>query len=142
MSTKANRIVFWSILAIVAATIAFTIWQGRLQPKATYSEFLKRVQAGEVTKATVEVAARSGVDQIDYTLKNGSRVKTVVPSDDREALAAMRDKLVNVEIRDASSSPYRPAGERKSLSPASGHLGGLVALQNPTAPLIPTGGAR
>lgn len=106
MSTKANRIVFWSILAIVAATIAFTIWQGRLQPKATYSEFLKRVQAGEVTKATVEVAARSGVDQIDYTLKNGSRVKTVVPSDDREALAAMRDKLVNVEIRDASSSPY------------------------------------
>lgn len=107
MATKTNRIVFWSVLVIVGATLAFTIWHGRLQPKTTYSEFLKRVEAGEVTKATVAVAARSGVDQIDYTLKNGSQAKTVVPSDDREALAAMRDKLVNVEIRDASSSPYR-----------------------------------
>jgi cell division protease FtsH len=106
MTTKTNRIAFWSVLAVVAATVVLTVSQG-LQPKATYSEFLKRVQAGEVTKATVEVAARSGVDQIDYTLKNGKSVKTVVPSDDREALAAMRDKLVNVEIRDASSSPFQ-----------------------------------
>lgn len=105
MTSKTNRIAFWSVLAIVAATLAFTIWHG--QPKATYSEFLKRVEAGEVTKATVEVASRSGADQIDYTLKNGKQVKTIVPSDDREALAAMRDKLVNVEIRDASSSPLR-----------------------------------
>ncbi len=103
---KTNRIV-WGVLAIVAATLAFTVWEGRLQPKATYSEFLNRVQAGEVTKATVEIAARSGADQIDYTLKNGKRVKTVIPSDDREALAAMRDKLVNVEIRDASTSLLR-----------------------------------
>jgi ATP-dependent Zn protease len=107
MTTKTNSIVFWSVLAVVAATLAFTIGQGLLQSKATYSEFLKRVQAGEVARATVVVASRSGADQIDYTLKNGSRVKTVVPSDDREALAAMKDKLVNVEIRDASASPYR-----------------------------------
>ena len=107
MTTKTNRIVFWTVLAVVAATVAFTIGQGLLQPKATYSEFLQRVQSGEVTKATVEVAARSGADQIDYTLKSGKRVKTVVPSDDREALAAMRDKLVNVEIRDESTSPLR-----------------------------------
>ena len=107
MTSKSNRIVFWGVLTIVGATLAFTIMQGKLQPKATYSEFLQRVQAGDVAKATIVVAARSGADQIDYTLKNGKRVKTVVPSDDREALAAMRDKLVNVEIRDASSSPLR-----------------------------------
>jgi ATP-dependent Zn protease len=107
MTQKTNRIVFWSVLAVVAATLVIVVRQGRSQPKITYSEFMTRVQAGEVAKATIEVAARSGADQIDYTLKNGSRVKTVVPSDDREALAAMREKLVNVEIRDASSSPLR-----------------------------------
>jgi ATP-dependent Zn protease len=107
MTTRTYRIAFWSVLAIVAATLALTIGQRMLQPKATYSDFLKRVQAGDVAKATIEVAARSGADRIDYTLKNGQRVKTVVPSDDREALAAMRDKLVNVEIQDSSSSPYR-----------------------------------
>jgi cell division protease FtsH len=107
MTSNTNRMVFWSVLAVVAATVVITITQGLLRPRATYSEFLKRVQAGEVAKATIEVAARSGADQIDYTLKNGSRVKTVVPSDDREAMAAMRDKLVNIEIRDASASPLR-----------------------------------
>jgi cell division protease FtsH len=107
MTSNTSRTVFWSVLAVVAATLVIAISQRPLQPRATYSEFLKRVQAGEVAKATVEVAARSGVDQIDYTLKNGNRVKTVVPSDDREALAAMRDKLVSVEIRDASSTPLR-----------------------------------
>src|SRR6201986_4729574 len=107
MTSKSNRIVFWTVLTIVGATLAFTIMKGKFQPKATYSEFLQRVQAGDVANATIVVAARSGADQIDYTLKNGKRVKTVVPSDDREALAAMRDKLVNVEIRDASSSPFR-----------------------------------
>ena len=35
-------------------------------------------------------------------------MRTVLPSDYRDALVAMQDKLVNIEIQDSSSGPLRP----------------------------------
>jgi ATP-dependent Zn protease len=40
-------------------------------------------------------------------LKDGKTVRTVLPSDYRDAVAAMQDNMVNVEIRDSSSGPLR-----------------------------------
>src|ERR1700690_2673552 len=102
-----KRIVFFIVFVVIAVTLTSVIRQGLSQPKATYSQFLRHVESGEVARATIAVAAGAGADQISYTLKNGSREKTVVPSDDREAMSAMRDKMVNIEIRDASSPQYK-----------------------------------
>ena len=107
MNSNARRIILSVVPILVAVGIVTVVKQGQSQPKATYSQFLQNVQAGEVVNATIAVAGRSGADRITYTLKNGSRMKTLVPSHDREAMAAMRDKLVNIEIRDSSSQPYR-----------------------------------
>ena len=35
--------------------------------------------------------------------KDGSIIRSVLPPDDRDAIAAMQDQLVDIEIRDAAS---------------------------------------
>lgn len=49
----------------------------------TYSQFLEKVRTGQNAE------------------------QTVLPSDYRDAMAAMQDKLVNIEIRDSSSGPLQ-----------------------------------
>lgn len=100
MSTKWKRIVFFVILLCVAVSLALVVGDRRYDTRATYSEFLEQVQAGEVTKATI-TSADSGATPVTYSLKSGARLQTIVPRDYNEALAAMRAKLVNVEIRNS-----------------------------------------
>ena len=89
---------------MVVAVIALVVG-GRSdgsKTKATYSEFLQQVQAGEVSKATIAVA-ETGANPVTYRLKSGSEWLTIIPKNYQEALAAMQAKLVNIEIRDAQS---------------------------------------
>lgn len=112
MNQNAKAIVFWTILFVVAALM----WAAVRSPaptKATYSQFLSQVQSGEVLEATIN-NADSGANPVDYRLKNGSRLQTVLPADYRDALDAMQQKLVNIEIADrppwsrvvANSTPF------------------------------------
>jgi ATP-dependent Zn protease len=105
MKSNARLLMISVVLICVAAAGVWVVRQPR--PAATYSQFVSHVQAGEVKKATVTIGAGSGTDQISYTLANGSRLKTVIPSDRRAAMAVMQAKGVDVEIRDASSTPIR-----------------------------------
>ena len=75
-------------------------------PTVSYSEFLEQVRAGRVDRATVYSGA-SGATPAEYELRDGSRVRTVLPGDYQYALAQMQDYDVNVEIRDPSSAPGR-----------------------------------
>ncbi len=105
MKSKARVL---AIFAVLAGVFTAAFWAARKpQPAATYSEFLSHVRAGEVRKATVAVSPDSGTDQITYILANGTQVKTVIPSDYREAMAAMREKAVDIEMRNASLTPLR-----------------------------------
>ncbi len=96
-----KNVVFLLVLVLVATSLALIVGDRRDQAKATYSEFLNQVQAGEVAKAKIAVA-ESGADTVTYILKNGRRMQTIVPRDYKDLLAAMQAKLVNVEIQDAS----------------------------------------
>ena len=50
------------------------------------------------------MGSNSGAIQAICRLKDGNAVRTVLPSDYRDAMVAMQDKLlVNVEIKDSSS---------------------------------------
>jgi ATP-dependent Zn protease len=101
MNSNAKTIVFWGVLMAVAALIWAVVRNGPNPVKATYSQFLEQVQAGQVSKATID-AAQTGANQVTYSLKDGSRVDSVLPQDYRAALEAMQQKMVNIEIRDTS----------------------------------------
>jgi len=106
MNSKAKSVVFWVVLIGVAALLWAVMQSGPNSTKATYSQFLEQVQSGQVNKAVI-VDAHTGANPVTYSLKNGSQARTVVPSDYRAALEAMQQKMVNIEIRDASSQWIR-----------------------------------
>ena len=67
---------------------------------------MEQVRNGSV-KSAVVLASQSGANEIDYSLKSGGQVRSMLPSDYRQALALMQDKTVNIEIRDASRHWFR-----------------------------------
>ena len=108
MDRNAKSIVFWGVLIAVAALMWVVSRNQPTAVRASYSQFLQQVQAGQVSKATI-VAAQSGANQVTYSLKDGSLVDSVLPQDYRDVLEAMQQKMVDIEIRDASTQWLRVA---------------------------------
>ena len=96
-----KNVVFVAVLILVGLTFWGVLQNGHVPVKATYSEFLQQVQTGRVTKAVI-VSGESGPNPITYSLKDGSRERTVLPKDYRDVLATLQQKMVNVEIQDAA----------------------------------------
>jgi cell division protease FtsH len=99
MKPKTKTVVFFAVLIVVVAVMALIVGDrtDASRTKATYSEFLQQVQAGEVSKATIAVA-ETGANPVTYRLKSGSEWLTIIPKNYQEALSAMQAKLVNIEI--------------------------------------------
>lgn len=108
MDRNAKSIVFWGVLIAVAALMWVVSRNQPTAVRASYSQFLQQVQAGQVSKATI-VATQSGANQVTYSLKDGSLVDSVLPQDYRDVLEAMQQKMVDIEIRDASTQWLRVA---------------------------------
>src|ERR1700710_146770 len=106
MGHRTKRSVFFALLIGVAALLWIFAHNGSGPLKATYSQFLQQVQNGQVNKAVI-VAAPPGGGPGPFTLRDGRKVESVLPSDYRDALDAMRQKMVDIEIRDASSQLAR-----------------------------------
>jgi ATP-dependent Zn protease len=99
-----------AILCVVLSGVLSLLWwagagQGSI-PALTYSRFFEEVRTGQVAGAII-FGNNSGAIQATCTLKNGRTIRTVLPADYRDALRVMRDNLVNIEIRDASSGSLR-----------------------------------
>jgi hypothetical protein len=96
-------------ICVLLICVAGGLWMTNRPSFATltYSQFLERVRSGQMASVLI-LGSNSGAIQAICRLNDGVRVQTVLPSDYRDAMAAMQDKLVNVEIRDASSVPSRP----------------------------------
>jgi len=95
MKSKTKSVVFFVVLIVVVAVMALVVGDRTdgSRTKATYSEFLQQVQAGEVSKATIAVA-EAGANPVTYRLKSGSEWLTIIPENYQDALAAMQNKLV------------------------------------------------
>lgn len=78
--------------------------QGGSLATLTYSQFIEQVRAGQIASVVV-MAGNSGAVQAICRRKDGSAERTVLPADYRDALAAMQDESVVVEIRDSASAP-------------------------------------
>jgi ATP-dependent Zn protease len=72
----------------------------------TYSQFLERVRTGQIA-SVILMGSNSGATEAICRLKDGNAVRTVLPSNYRDALVAMQDNQVNVEIRDSASGPLQ-----------------------------------
>ena len=106
MMSKPKIAIICALVICLAGVLWMATGSQRGQTKLTYSQFLEQVRAGQVAGVIV-FAGNSGANQVDCRLKNGNTVRTVLPSDYRDAVMAMLDKQVNVEIQDSSSGPLR-----------------------------------
>lgn len=93
-----------ALICAVAICVAGVLWMAvasqRGQTKLTYSQFLERVRAGQVASVIVSWS-NSGATQATCRLKDGSTARTVLPSDYRDAMVAMQDEKLSVEIQDS-----------------------------------------
>ena len=105
MNNQTKKIIFFVVLLCVVVALALVVGDRRYETRATYSDFLQQVQSGEVVKATIPVA-EYGANPVMYILKDGARMQTIVPRNYKDTVAAMRAKLVNVEIRDIPSQRW------------------------------------
>jgi ATP-dependent Zn protease len=94
---KTKNYFFFAVLAVVAGLL-FMVVRDRSHVTATYAQFLQQVQSGQVSKAVITTPRAPVI----YTLRNGSSNRAMLPSDYRDALDAMRQKMVHFEIRDSS----------------------------------------
>lgn len=90
-------------MLICAACIVWFAAGGRPSlPTLTYSQFLEKVQTGQVSSVVLK-GNNSATVQATCRLKDGTTVRTVLPSDYRNATAAMLGNNVDVEILDPST---------------------------------------
>jgi ATP-dependent Zn protease len=102
MDLNAEKYVFFTVLIVVAGLL-FMVVKERSHAGATYSQFLQQVRTGQVSKAVIT----SPHAPVTYSLKDGSSNTAMLPPDYRDALEAMRQKMVHIEIKDAT-----PTGSR------------------------------
>jgi ATP-dependent Zn protease len=97
---KSNRKHF--IVGVVVILLGVLGWMvsghGRPQIKASYSQFLQQVRDRRVASVII-AASNSGANEATYRLKEGDIGRTLLPSDYRDALAAMQENLVDIEIQ-------------------------------------------
>jgi len=106
MSSKGRTAAFWIILIAVGGTLWMVVSGRHTERKLTYSEFLASLESGRVAGVTI-LGSTSGTVPAICRLADGSTVRTVLPADYRDALRAMQDKRVSIEIRDSSYEPLR-----------------------------------
>jgi ATP-dependent Zn protease len=106
MKPKETRL-YLSLVAIAAAAVL--LWVGTRGtsslPGASYSQFLQEVRSGKVDAVTI---VGNNAIPATYRLKHGRTERTVLPSDYRDALAAMQDGSVDINIQESSWVALRP----------------------------------
>jgi cell division protease FtsH len=102
MKWNAKIAIACAMLVILVAISRVVIRSDSGKTKATYSQFIEQVRSGEVAGVVVR-ASRSGASQAFYRLKDGRSERTVLPGNYKDAMTAMEDARVNLEIEDPSS---------------------------------------
>jgi len=123
MNSRARFAVICAVLIYVAGVLWLAATSQHFSTALTYSQFLEKVRTRQIGSAIV-MGRNAGAIQAICRLKDGNAARTILPSDCRDAMAAMQEKLVDVEIRDASSGPKDPNTEEKKRRCAHGELKG------------------
>ena len=105
MNSKIKIAIALLAAALLCAVILIWISAGQHggQSSISYSQFLQQVEAGRVAEVKIS-AGNSGADAAKVRLKDGTTTQTVLPADYSVALAAMQQRMVNVEIQEAGAN--------------------------------------
>ncbi|HOU65851.1 MAG TPA: ATP-dependent metallopeptidase FtsH/Yme1/Tma family protein, partial [Thermomonas sp.] len=104
MNDLAKNLLLW----VVVAAVLMVVFQSFSPDRATgaaapsYSQFLDQVDDGNVQKVVFGNESRSGISQIEYTLKNGDKVKTNAPFD-RDLVNVLREKRIDMVQQEPAS---------------------------------------
>jgi ATP-dependent Zn protease len=106
MSSKRKITIVCALLVCIAGVLWIATTGKRPLTTYTYSQFLDQVRNGKVASVLI-IGSASGATDVTFQLKDGEAARTVLPSEYKDALRAMQEKLVNIEIRGSSSEPRR-----------------------------------
>ena len=104
MTSKGKIATTCALLICVAGILWMATTGQRSLTTYTYSQFLDQVHSGQVASVVI-IGSNSGAVEASCRLKDGKAARTLLPLDSSEALRAMQEKLVNIEIRGSSSEP-------------------------------------
>ncbi|MDX2269365.1 MAG: ATP-dependent zinc metalloprotease FtsH [Bryobacter sp.] len=101
MNSNVKSVIFWVVIICVVSLIFVVVRTGNKKGDAqvTYSDFLKQVEDNRVKSVKI-----TGNEVVGVYREDGSGLKTTLPPSYSEALKIMREKGVNVDIKDTSSN--------------------------------------
>ena len=98
------------LVCAVLLCMAIGLWLAtagrRSADTLTYSQFLQEVRAGRVASVIIQGSNAWALHAAGST-QDGQTVRTVLPADYQDALRAMEEKQINIEIRDSFSEPLQ-----------------------------------
>ena len=99
MNSNVKQAVLWIVLLCVAALIWIVVRTGRgpNEQQLTFSQFMTQVEQGKVKKVSI------GGHDVKGDYQDGQRLVTKVPLNYPDLYKVLRDKNVDVDIREASS---------------------------------------
>ncbi|HKZ52597.1 MAG TPA: ATP-dependent zinc metalloprotease FtsH [Candidatus Acidoferrales bacterium] len=102
MNSTLRNLLFWAvlILAVVFLVRMLNTSMGPAEQEPTFSEFMDKVEAGEV--ATVEIRG----SLVEGAYKDNAKFKTYIPPEYPEIYKTLREKGVQIKVKDAGSSSW------------------------------------
>lgn len=108
MKSNATKLSLCLIAVGFASALGWIAVRSQQKPAgSTYTQFIQQVRMGRVDSVTI-TSANAGAVPASYRLKNGNTASTILPSDYRDALAAMVESSVEVDIQESTWSAIRP----------------------------------
>jgi cell division protease FtsH len=102
MSSNVNKLIFWLVIACLVIILYTVVKPGnkKVEQPLTFSQFLTAVEAGKIKQVQITANEVKGsfVDESEGTLR------TLIPSNFPDVYKMLRDKNVNVEIKEASNA--------------------------------------
>jgi cell division protease FtsH len=103
MNSNVKTAIFWVVLICLAVLLWAVVKQGntRREQSLTFTQFLNQVEAGNVKSITISGNEVRGSFKADDT-----GLHTTVPSNYPDLYKTLRDKNVNIDIKEATSSNW------------------------------------
>lgn len=103
MNSNVKTAIFWVILICVAVLLWIVVQTGktRQERQLTFTQFLNQVDAGKVKKVTI-----TGTDVRGEYKDEQAGLRTVIPSNYPDVYKLLRDKSVDVDIKETSSGNW------------------------------------
>jgi cell division protease FtsH len=102
MSSNVNKLIFWLVIVCLVIILYTVVKPGnkKADQPFTFSQFMTAVEAGKIKKVTITANEVKG----DFVAEEEGTLRTLIPSNYPDVYKMLREKNVNVEIKEASNA--------------------------------------